>query len=350
MQRWYHERRWLSAAAAERSVLIVNGVPVGRQGGQTAGTAPPQKGSQVDTPIGGSSNRQLANPTEQPNTAEKYRPAATCSVIGTTCARRRRHHPMGGGVDAPGAIRRTGLVDVRRHPNISFVLWKAVGHRTQGRGCGPLSASASSRWGWRYSSRRALDRHDSYDPGYALVAFVIAMAPTIVATGLLLALGRGGRARRPTRLTIACLVALAVAVPAALPGRSCSASADLGQRCGALRERVPALVVPPRAHSRGSTTRPPPAASPLSSSSRPAPTPAIAAAPSAVVSAPARPRPGCRARRPGAAQVAFAVSPPSTRSAVGRPAAPASPRRCRGRGSRARRAPPAPGAPASCPT
>jgi hypothetical protein len=74
MQRWFHERRWLSAAAAERSVLIVNGVPVGRQGGQNAGAAPPLKGSQVDTPIGGSSNRQMANPTERPNTAEKYRP------------------------------------------------------------------------------------------------------------------------------------------------------------------------------------------------------------------------------------------------------------------------------------
>jgi hypothetical protein len=74
MQRWFHERRWLSAEAAKRSVLIVNGVPVGRQSGQTAGTAPPQTGSKVDAPIGGSGDRQLAHPTGRPNTAEKYRP------------------------------------------------------------------------------------------------------------------------------------------------------------------------------------------------------------------------------------------------------------------------------------
>jgi hypothetical protein len=66
---------------------------------------------------------------------------------------------------------------------------------------------------------RALDRHHSYDPGYALVAFVIALAPTMVAATLLLALGRR-RSRHVSddALTIACLVALAVAIPAALVG------------------------------------------------------------------------------------------------------------------------------------
>jgi len=34
MQRWYHERRWLTKAAAERSVTIVDGVPVERRGGR----------------------------------------------------------------------------------------------------------------------------------------------------------------------------------------------------------------------------------------------------------------------------------------------------------------------------
>jgi hypothetical protein len=66
---------------------------------------------------------------------------------------------------------------------------------------------------------RALERHDSYDPGYALVAFTVALVPTMVAAVLLLALG-GRRSRRAAddALTIACLVALAVAVPGALIG------------------------------------------------------------------------------------------------------------------------------------
>jgi hypothetical protein len=75
MQRWFHERRWLSAAAAERAVTIINGVPVPRgsaQGGQSAvDSARPVDGGEM--PIGGSSNRQLAEPPKPPDTAEKYR-------------------------------------------------------------------------------------------------------------------------------------------------------------------------------------------------------------------------------------------------------------------------------------
>ena len=76
MQRWYHERRWLTKAAAERTVLIVDGVPVKRlagRGGKTAGGAQPGGGSEGDMPIGGSSIRQLADTPKPPNTAERYR-------------------------------------------------------------------------------------------------------------------------------------------------------------------------------------------------------------------------------------------------------------------------------------
>jgi len=76
MQRWYHERRWLTKAAAERSVTIVDGVPVerrGGRGGEAAGGKRPREGSQGDMPIGGSSNRQLAHTPRPPNTAERYR-------------------------------------------------------------------------------------------------------------------------------------------------------------------------------------------------------------------------------------------------------------------------------------
>ncbi len=75
MQRWYHERRWLTDAAAERSVTIVDGVPVERlaRRGETAGGKGPRQGSQGDMPIGGSSNRQLADTPKPPNTAERYR-------------------------------------------------------------------------------------------------------------------------------------------------------------------------------------------------------------------------------------------------------------------------------------
>jgi len=66
---------------------------------------------------------------------------------------------------------------------------------------------------------RALDRHDSYDPGYAAVALVVALAPTMAGAGLLLALGRRRSRHAPEdALTIACLVAVAVAIPAALVG------------------------------------------------------------------------------------------------------------------------------------
>ena len=75
MQRWYHERRWLTKAAADRSVTIVDGVPVeplARGAGET-GSKRPREGSQGDMPIGGSSNRQLADTPKPPNTAERYR-------------------------------------------------------------------------------------------------------------------------------------------------------------------------------------------------------------------------------------------------------------------------------------
>lgn len=75
MQRWYHERRWLTKAAADRSVTIVDGVPVeplARGAGET-GSKRPREGSQGDMPIGGSSNRQLADIPKPPNTAERYR-------------------------------------------------------------------------------------------------------------------------------------------------------------------------------------------------------------------------------------------------------------------------------------
>lgn len=75
MQRWYHERRWLTKAAADRSVTIVDGVPVeplARGAGET-GSKRPREGSQGDMPIGGSSNRQLAETLKPPNTAERYR-------------------------------------------------------------------------------------------------------------------------------------------------------------------------------------------------------------------------------------------------------------------------------------
>ena len=66
---------------------------------------------------------------------------------------------------------------------------------------------------------RALDRHDSYDPGYAAVALVVALAPTTAAARLLLALVRRRSRHAPEdALTIACLVAVAVAIPAALVG------------------------------------------------------------------------------------------------------------------------------------
>lgn len=77
MQRWYHERRWLSAAAAERSVAEINGVPVSRVaagGAGEGGSTPAVSPSEGDMPIGGSSNRQLAKPHRWPNSAEeKYR-------------------------------------------------------------------------------------------------------------------------------------------------------------------------------------------------------------------------------------------------------------------------------------
>lgn len=75
MQRWYHERRWLTKAAADRSVTIVDGVPVeplARGAGET-GSKRPREGSQGDMPIGGSSNRQFADTPKPPNTAERYR-------------------------------------------------------------------------------------------------------------------------------------------------------------------------------------------------------------------------------------------------------------------------------------
>jgi hypothetical protein len=77
MQRWYHERRWLSAAAAERSVMEIDGVPVrprGESGPGAASSTRPVEASEGDMPIGGSSNRQLAKPHRWPNSAEeKYR-------------------------------------------------------------------------------------------------------------------------------------------------------------------------------------------------------------------------------------------------------------------------------------
>ena len=77
MQRWYHERRWLTKAAAERSVTIVDGVPVERlagRGGETADAGKrPREGLEGDMPIGGSSNRQLTYTPKPPNTAERYR-------------------------------------------------------------------------------------------------------------------------------------------------------------------------------------------------------------------------------------------------------------------------------------
>jgi hypothetical protein len=77
MQRWYHERRWLAKAAAERSVTIVDGVPVeplDRRGGETADAGKrPREGLEGDMSIGGSSNRQLADTPKPPNTAERYR-------------------------------------------------------------------------------------------------------------------------------------------------------------------------------------------------------------------------------------------------------------------------------------
>ena len=76
MQRWYHERRWLTDAAAERSVTIVDGVPVERLArawgdGWRQGAAAGFAGGQP--PIGESSNRQSADTPKPPNTAERYR-------------------------------------------------------------------------------------------------------------------------------------------------------------------------------------------------------------------------------------------------------------------------------------
>jgi hypothetical protein len=81
MRRWYHERRWLSVAAAERSIAEINGVPVSRGAPGGAGEGRPKPAvslSEGDTPIGGSSNRQLAEPNRWPNPAEEtYRAPPT---------------------------------------------------------------------------------------------------------------------------------------------------------------------------------------------------------------------------------------------------------------------------------
>ena len=90
MQRWYHERRWLTKAAAERSVTIVDGVPVERHGWarreDRGGSKRPVRGSEGDMPIGGSSNRQLADTPKPPNTAERYRAPPTRLLIGLELA------------------------------------------------------------------------------------------------------------------------------------------------------------------------------------------------------------------------------------------------------------------------